>query len=204
MKSIKIFLVLTFLLHTTLSLTHFTKNLEGNKMGNNISDIIVKDIDGKDVKLADYKGKVLLIVNVASKCGFTPQYTGLETIYNKYKEKGFEILAFPCNDFGGQEPGTNEEIKEFCKTKFNVTFKLFDKVKVLGNEKSPLYARLINNSVTEKGDIKWNFEKFLIDRNGNIVARFRSKVTPESEELTQTIEKELSPIPNPSPKEKGF
>ncbi|MEW6702080.1 MAG: glutathione peroxidase [Bacteroidota bacterium] len=173
-------------------------------MGNNISDIIVKDIDGKDVKLADYKGKVLLIVNVASKCGFTPQYTGLETIYNKYKEKGFEILAFPCNDFGGQEPGTNEEIKEFCKTKFNVTFKLFDKVKVLGNEKSPLYARLINNSVTEKGDIKWNFEKFLIDRNGNIVARFRSKVTPESEELTQTIEKELSPIPNPSPKEKGF
>jgi glutathione peroxidase len=133
-----------------------------------------------------------LIVNVASKCGYTPQYEGLEAIYNKYKEKGFEILAFPCNDFGGQEPGTNEEIKTFCSSKYNVTFKLFDKIKVLGDERSPLYARLINNNVTEKGDVKWNFEKFLVDKNGNIVSRFRSKVKPESEEVTKAIEAKLA------------
>lgn len=158
---------------------------------NNITDITVKDMDAKEIKLSDYKGKVLLIVNVASKCGYTPQYEALESIYKKYNAKGFEILAFPCNDFGGQEPGTNEEIKNFCSTKYDVTFKLFDKIKVLGNDRSDLYARLINNDVTEKGDIKWNFEKFLIDKNGNIVARFRSKVKPDSDEITSALEKEL-------------
>ncbi|NJD21433.1 MAG: glutathione peroxidase, partial [Melioribacter sp.] len=159
-------------------------------MTNTINDLVVKDMNGKEVKLSDYKGKVLLIVNVASKCGYTPQYTGLEAIYNKYKDKGFEILAFPCNDFGGQEPGTNEEIKEFCSTKYDVTFKLFDKIKVLGDERSSLYDRLINNNITEKGDVKWNFEKFLIGKNGNIVSRFRSKIKPESDEIVAAIEKE--------------
>jgi glutathione peroxidase len=158
----------------------------------NIRDIVVKDMNGKDVNLSDYKGKVLLIVNVASECGNTPQYSGLEKIYEKYKNQGFEILGFPCNDFGGQEPGTNTEIKLFCTTKYDVTFKLFDKIKVLGKERSPLYARLINNSVTKTGDVKWNFEKFLIDRKGNIVARFGNKVQPESEEVTKTIENELT------------
>jgi len=167
---------------------------KGSKMTNNIDDIKVKDMSGKDVKLSHYKGKVLLIVNVASKCGYTPQYKGLEVLYEKYKDKGFEILAFPCNDFGGQEPGTNEEIEKFCSSNFNVTFKLFDKIKVLGDERSPLYARLIKNDVTEQGDVKWNFEKFLIDKKGNIVARFRSKVTPESEEITRAVEKELALI----------
>ncbi len=163
-----------------------------NNMKNSIYDITVKDINGKEVKLSDYKGKVLLIVNVASKCGFTPQYEGLQKIYEKFKDKGFEILAFPCNDFGGQEPGTNEEIKKFCSTNYNVTFKLFDKIKILGNEKAPLYERLINSDNVEKGDVKWNFEKFLIDKNGNIRARFRSKIKPESEEITKEIEKLLS------------
>jgi len=163
-----------------------------NKMKNSIYDITVKDINGKEVKLSDYKGKVLLIVNVASKCGFTPQYEGLQKIYEKYKDKGFEILAFPCNDFGGQEPGSNEEIKEFCSTNYNVTFKLFDKIKVLGNERAPLYDRLINSDNVEKGDVKWNFEKFLIDKSGTIKARFRSKVKPESEEITKEIEKLLN------------
>lgn len=190
MKTFRYISYLLFLLG--ISFNSSAKNSSIESSGNNIKDIVVKDMDGKDVNLSDYKGKVLLIVNVASKCGYTPQYTGLEAIYKKYKEKGFEILAFPCNDFGGQEPGTNDEIKEFCSTKYDVTFKLFDKVKVLGDEKSPLYARLISNDVTEKGDIKWNFEKFLIDKEGNIVSRFRSKVRPESEELTNTIEKELS------------
>ncbi|MDH7605788.1 MAG: glutathione peroxidase [Melioribacter sp.] len=163
-----------------------------NKMKNSIYDITVKDINGKEVKLSDYKGKVLLVVNVASKCGFTPQYEGLQKIYEKYKDKGFEILAFPCNDFGGQEPGSNEEIKEFCSTNYNVTFKLFDKIKVLGNERALLYERLINSDNVEKGDVKWNFEKFLIDKNGTIRARFRSKVKPESEEITKEIEKLLN------------
>lgn len=191
MERIKDLSVLTLLFLMILSFTNFAKNIEGSKMSDSIKDIVVKDMDGKDVKLSDYKGKVLLIVNVASKCGYTPQYQGLESIYKKYKDKGFEILAFPCNDFGKQEPGTNQEIKKFCSSKYFVTFKLFDKIKVLGDERSALYARLINNPVTEDGDIKWNFEKFLIDKNGKIVARFRSKVTPESEELTKAIEKEL-------------
>ncbi len=157
----------------------------------NIYEITVKDINHKDVKLSDYKGKVLLIVNVASKCGFTKQYKGLEKIYEKYKDKGFVILGFPCNDFGGQEPGTNEEIKEFCSLNFNVTFPMFDKVKVLGKDKAPLFEILTNNTKTGKSDIKWNFEKFIIDKNGNVVDRFRSVTTPESDKITSLIEKEL-------------
>jgi len=156
----------------------------------NISDITVKNIDGQEVNLSDYKGKVLLIVNVASHCGFTPQYKALEQIYKKYNANGFEILAFPSNDFGGQEPGTNEEIKNFCTSKYDVTFPMFDKIKVLGDEKSPLYARIIK--YPPEGDVSWNFEKFIVDKNGNVVGRFKSKVTPDSEEITSAIEKELS------------
>jgi glutathione peroxidase len=157
----------------------------------NINDITVIDMDNKEINLSDYNGSVLLIVNVASECGSTPQYKGLEEIYKEYNPKGFEILAFPCNDFGGQEPGTNEQIQNFCSSKFGVTFMLFDKLRVLGEGKSPLYERLINNSVTEKGDVKWNFEKFLISKEGKIVGRYRSKVEPNSEELISAIEREL-------------
>ena len=167
-------------------------NNPGDKMNNNINDIIVKDMNGNDVHLSDYKGKVLLIVNVASECGFTPQYEGLEKIYKKYKDNGFEILAFPCNQFGGQEPGTNEEIKDFCSSKYGITFTLFDKIEVNGKNRSPLYAKLTGNTNTQQGDIKWNFEKFLISKDGEIVARFRSKITPESDDLTGAIEKELA------------
>ena len=168
------------------------KATPGNELKDNINDIVVKDMNGKEIKLSDYNGKVLLIVNVASKCGYTPQYEGLEKIYKKYKDKGFEILAFPCNDFGHQEPGTNDEIQQFCKSEYDITFKLFDKIKVLGDDKCPLYVRLTNNSVTEESDISWNFEKFLIDRSGKIVKRFKSKITPESKEITSAIEKELA------------
>ncbi|MFZ1323197.1 MAG: glutathione peroxidase [Ignavibacteria bacterium] len=168
------------------------KTLESsNNLNKNISDIIVTDMDGNKVKLSDYKGKVLMIVNVASKCGFTKQYEGLENIYKKYKDQGFEILAFPCNDFGEQEPGNNDEIRSFCESKYNVTFKLFDKVKVLGDDKNELYQRLTENS-EPVGDISWNFEKFIIDKNGNISARFKSKVEPESEVITSVIENKLS------------
>ncbi|MDY0081880.1 MAG: glutathione peroxidase [Ignavibacteriaceae bacterium] len=181
-------ILITLLLHHQ---THAVKNQSGDKMNNNISNITVKDIDGKEVNLSDYNGKVLLIVNVASYCGFTRQYSGLEEIYKKYKDKGFEILAFPCNQFKNQEPGTNEEIKNFCSSKFNVTFKLFDKIDVNGKDQSPLYSVLTNNKVTGSAEINWNFEKFLIDKNGNVVSRYLSKVEPESEELTTAIESEL-------------
>jgi glutathione peroxidase len=166
------------------------KNESDQKM-DNINDIAVLDMGKNEVRLSDYNGKILLIVNVASECGFTPQYEGLQEIYEKYNPEGFEILAFPCNDFGGQEPGTNEQIQNFCSTNFGVTFKLFDKIRVLGDHKSPLYERLTNNSVTEEGDIKWNFEKFLISKEGKIVARYRSSVRPTSDEIISAIENEL-------------
>jgi len=157
----------------------------------NINDIVVMDMENNSVQLSDYNNKVLLIVNVASECGYTPQYKGLEEIYQSYNSLGFEILAFPCNDFGAQEPGTNDEIKAFCSSKFNVTFKLFDKIKVLGDEKSPLYERLTNNIVTDKSDINWNFEKFIISKDGKITARFLSKDDPTDEAITILIEQEL-------------
>ncbi|PJA99076.1 MAG: glutathione peroxidase [Ignavibacteriales bacterium CG_4_9_14_3_um_filter_30_11] len=188
----KILLLTAIICFSLFTLTiNSQNNIENNKTDTNIYNFTVKNIDKKDIKLDDYKGKVLLIVNVASQCGYTPQYKGLEAIYEKYKAQGFEILAFPCNDFGKQEPGTNEEIKNFCSANYSVTFPLFNKIKVLGDEKEALYNFLTNNTVTGSSDIKWNFEKFLIDRNGNIVTRFRSKIVPEGKEITSAIETEL-------------
>jgi len=157
-----------------------------------IYDIKVKDIDGKETSLAPYKGKVVLIVNVASKCGYTPQYKALEATFEKYKDKGFEILAFPCNQFGGQEPGTNEEIKQFCSSKYNVTFPLFDKIEVNGANRHPLYTELAGEKSPYPGNIKWNFSKFLVSKDGKIITRFESKVTPDSPEMTQAIEAALA------------
>ena len=184
-----ILIIVAFLLYTP---SQAIKKSHGNKMNKNISSIVVKDMDSNDVKLSEYNGNVLLIVNVASYCGYTKQYSGLKLIYEKYNDMGFEILAFPCNQFGEQEPGTNEEIKNFCSSKFDVTFKLFDKIDVKGKDKSPLYSILTDNEITGKADIKWNFEKFLVDKNGNIIARYPSKVEPTSEELISAIEKELA------------
>jgi glutathione peroxidase len=166
--------------------------LPGDEMKSNISDITVLDMNNKEVKMSDYNGKVLLIVNVASKCGYTKQYKGLQEIYDKYNEQGFEILAFPCNQFGGQEPGTNEQIAEFCSANFGVTFKLFDKIEVNGPNRSPLYERLTSNTAVESGDVRWNFEKFLIAKNGDVVARYSSKVEPTSSALISALETELA------------
>ena len=157
-----------------------------------IYEIPVKDIDGKSTSLAPYKGKVLLVVNVASKCGYTPQYEGLEAIQKKYQSKGFEVLGFPCNQFGSQEPGTNEEIKQFCSSKYNVTFPLFDKIEVNGPGRHPLYSTLAGKDSPYPGDIKWNFNKFLIGRDGKIIKRFDSKAKPESAEVTEAIEAALA------------
>ncbi|MBW4695079.1 MAG: glutathione peroxidase [Lyngbya sp. HA4199-MV5] len=155
-----------------------------------ITDIAVTTIDGKEKPLADYTGKVLLIVNVASRCGFTPQYTGLEALYQKYHAQGLEVLAFPCNDYGGQEPGTNEEIAQFCSTDYDVTFPLFDKVHAKGAQQHPLYSRL--TSVDSAGDVSWNFEKFLVNKQGEVVARFKSAVKPDAPELVGAIEEALA------------
>jgi glutathione peroxidase len=152
----------------------------------NIHSISVKTADGNERFLSYYKGKVLLIVNVASYCGYTPQYSELQKIYEIYKSRGFEILAFPCNDFGNQEPGTLEEIRTFCQNKYNVTFEIFDKVTIIGQNKSELYTKLIQ--FPPEGDISWNFEKFIIDKSGNVTARFKSKVKPDSPEVINVIE----------------
>jgi glutathione peroxidase len=154
-----------------------------------ISDIAVKTIDGQETQLSTYAGKVLLIVNVASYCGYTSQYTGLQKLYEKYQAQGFEVLAFPCNDYGMQEPDANEKIQQFCSTKFSVTFPLFDKVHARGAEQHPLYAKLVQTE--PKGDVAWNFEKFLIGKNGEVVGRFKSAVGPESPELIAAIEGQL-------------
>ena len=150
-------------------------------------DIKLKDIDGKDTTLAAYKGKVVLIVNVASHCGYTPQYKNLEAVYQKYKAQGFVVLGFPCNQFGGQEPGSNEEIKQFCTSKYDVTFPLFDKIDVNGANRHPLYVALAGETSPFPGNIKWNFNKFLIGKDGKILKRFDSKVTPDSAEATKAI-----------------
>jgi glutathione peroxidase len=155
-------------------------------------DIPVKDIDGKDTTLAPYKGKVLLIVNVASKCGYTPQYKSLEALYQKYKDQGLVILGFPCNQFGSQEPGTDEEIKLFCSSKYNVTFPMFDKIEVNGPGRHPLYVELAGKDSPHAGDIKWNFTKFLISKDGKIINRFASGVTPDSKEISNSVEGALA------------
>jgi glutathione peroxidase len=159
-----------------------------------IYEFNLPSIDGKPMPLAAFKGKVVLMVNVASKCGFTPQYSALEALYEKYKDKGFVILGFPANNFGAQEPGTNEEIKTFCSTKYNVTFPLYAKVSVKGDDTTPLYQYLTkaaNPSVA--GDIKWNFTKFLVDQNGQVVQRFEPAVKPDSAEMVGAVEKLLKP-----------
>jgi glutathione peroxidase len=156
-------------------------------------DFAVKTIDGETRKLSDYAGKVLLVVNVASRCGLTPQYAALEELHRKYAGKGFSVLGFPCNDFGAQEPGTEAEIQGFCSTKYDVTFPLFSKVRVLGGEKAPVYEFLVNEDAAPKGkgDIVWNFEKFLVDQQGRVVARFNPPTTPMDAEITTAVERLL-------------
>src|SRR5271168_2970968 len=158
-----------------------------------IYDFTMKTIDGEKVSLSTYRGKVVLVVNVASKCGFTPQYAALESLYEKYKDKGFVIVGVPANNFAQQEPGTDAEIKKFCSNKYNVTFPMLSKVSVLGDDKAPLYTYLTDKSTDPKfsGDIKWNFTKFLFDRDGNPIARFEPATTPDSPEVNAAIEKAL-------------
>ncbi len=158
----------------------------------NLYEIPLKDIDGKPASLAKYKGRVLLIVNTASQCGYTPQYESLESVYEKYNAQGLSVLGFPCNQFGGQEPGSNAEIKQFCSTKFHVSFPMFDKIEVNGAQQSPLYAALTGKESPFPGKITWNFNKFLVDREGKIIARFPSGDEPNSPKVTKAIEAALA------------
>src|ERR1019366_5463290 len=158
-----------------------------------IYDFTLKSIEGQPAPLSEYHGKVVLLVNVASRCGFTPQYTALESVYEKYKDQGLVVLGFPANNFGAQEPGTNAEIKSFCTLKYSVTFPMFAKVSVKGSDKTTLYQFLTDkkSNPTTGGGIRWNFTKFLVDRNGKVIARFGSSVAPDAPELLVAIEKSL-------------
>jgi len=174
-------LLLSFILHT------LTLNA-GDTMQKHFYDFKAKNIQGENISMSAYKDKVLLIVNVASKCGFTPQYEGLEKLYQSYKTQGFEVLAFPCNQFGEQEPGSSEEIQNFCKVNFAVTFPLFEKIEVNGDHTHPLYAFLKKEAPGILGtqSIKWNFTKFLVDKKGKVVERYGSSTTPK--EIAKDIE----------------
>ena len=164
-------------------------NVEIKVVTDNMQNIRFLNITGDTTSLADFEGKVVLLVNVASKCGYTQQYTGLEELYQKYKDSGLVIVGFPANNFGGQEPGTNEEILNFCSSKFDVTFPMMAKVSVVGDDKHPLFVALTEQSDIT-GEIKWNFSKFLLDKNGKLIARYGSSVEPMSDEITGKI-KEL-------------
>jgi glutathione peroxidase len=158
-----------------------------------VHEFTTKAIDGKPVPLSNYKGQVVLIVNVASQCGYTPQYEGLEKLYETYKARGFIIAGFPANNFGGQEPGTDSEIQTFCKSKYGVTFPMFSKISVAGKDQAPLYKYLTDRSANPKtgGEIQWNFTKFLVDRDGRVLQRFEPAVEPLSRELISAVEAAL-------------
>jgi glutathione peroxidase len=158
-----------------------------------VYDYTLKSIDGQPTPLSSFRGKVVLLVNVASRCGYTPQYTGLESLYEKHKDEGFVIVGVPANNFMSQEPGTNEEIKTFCKSKYDVKFPMMAKVSVKGSDQAPLYQYLTSKEQNPKtgGDIKWNFTKFLIDRNGQVIARFEPAVTPADPALTSAVQAAL-------------
>jgi glutathione peroxidase len=170
--------LLTALLTTTMALA-----------ASSIHEFTLDSIDGKPMPLFAYKGKVVLVVNVASKCGYTPQYAGLQALHSKYKDKGLVILGVPANNFGGQEPGSNEEIQQFCSRTYNVSFPMTKKVSVKGADMTPLYGYL---TTANGGDVKWNFTKFLVGKDGKVLARFESKVPPDSPELTGAVEKALT------------
>lgn len=177
---------------TAAAVVAITVSAQAEPNAPGLAAIPLKDIDGKDTSLKAYSGKVLLVVNVASRCGYTRQYTGLQALQDKFSSKGFTVLGFPSNDFGGQEPGTEAEIKEFCSSTYSVKFPLFQKIKVKGAEKHPLYAALTGKESPVPGEVKWNFSKFLIGKDGTILKRWDSDTEPEDAELIAAVETALS------------
>lgn len=167
---------------------------QSSKEQKGVHRFVMKTIDGKDRSLSEYDGNIVLMVNVASRCGYTPQYKDLQAIYEKYRDRGLRIAAFPANNFGAQEPGSDEEIAEFCETNYNVTFDLFSKISVKGEDQHPLYRYLTTESPFP-GEVKWNFQKYLVDRKGIVVAAFPSKVKPTDQEVVRQIEELLAERP---------
>jgi glutathione peroxidase len=192
MKSLLVIGTVLFMLSITACVKSVATKEEINRM-NSIYDFTMKNIDGKDTALSVYTGKVVMIVNVASKCGYTGQYAGLEKLYLKYKDRGFVILGFPANNFMGQEPGSNEEIKHFCSLTYNVTFPMFSKISVKGDDKDPLYRFLTDKTTNPEhsGEITWNFNKFLIGRAGRIINRFGTRTAPDDKDVITAIESAL-------------
>lgn len=187
MKTLALLLAVSFM---SMSLT--TAGTDSGTEVDSVHDFELNNIDGEKINLSTYEGKVLLIVNTASECGYTPQYEGLQAIYEEYKDEGLVVLGFPANNFGGQEPGTNEEIKQFCRVNFSVTFPMFSKISVKGEDINPMFSYLIQQENPDfTGKIKWNFEKFLVNRDGQLIRRFRSAVTPESDEINSAIKQAL-------------
>jgi glutathione peroxidase len=184
-------LALAFAVSTATTPSATADAIRGTPMTRTIHEFTVKTIDGHERALAEYKGKTLLVVNTASRCGFTPQYAGLEALYQKYRERGFEVLAFPANNFMGQEPGSNEEIAKFCETNYKTSFPLFAKISVKGKDMAPLYTWLTKESGF-KGEIGWNFTKFLVDPDGHVVARFDSRTDPLDAKLVDKVEGSLA------------
>ena len=189
----KIFTVILIIVASALmySQSKKTNKKDSTMHPKSILDFTMNSIDGKPQPLSSYKGKVCMIINTASECGYTPQYETIEKLYETYKDKGFRVLAFPANNFGEQEPGTNAEIKSFCSTKYHTTFDLFEKISVKGKDQHPLYKYITQDS-PHKGEVKWNFQKYLVDRSGKISARFMSAVDPMSKEVRDEVEKLLA------------
>lgn len=182
MKSLTILLILSFITGITV-----------DKTTDSVHDFELNNIDGEKISLNKFKGNVILIVNTASECGYTPQYEGLQALYDNYKDKGLVVLGFPANNFGGQEPGTNKQIKKFCTVNYGVNFPMFSKISVKGNDMHPLFRYLTEQDNPDfKGDINWNFEKFLVDKKGNLIRRFRSPVKPQSDEIIKAIDQALN------------
>lgn len=175
------------LLFTSISFLMIT-----NERTESVYQYELNSLEGENISLADFEGDVLLIVNTASECGYTPQYEGLQELYETYSEQNFKVLGFPANNFGGQEPGTDEEIAQFCEVNYGVSFPMFSKISVKGEDQHPLFTYLTSAENPDfTGEISWNFEKFLVDRNGNVVRRFKSNVDPMSEELTNAVAENL-------------
>lgn len=195
MKAIRGILIFIICFYSVYAITKQNEE-EEIKISPSVYDFVVEDIDGNPVKLSDYKGKVLLVVNVASKCGYTAQYDGLQKIYRQYKDQGLVVLGFPANNFKQQEPGTNSQIKEFCSVNFGVTFPMFSKISVKGEDIHPLYKYLTSTKTNPEfgGDIRWNFNKFLLNRTGKIVARFDSADKPEDEKVLTAIHSALKSV----------
>jgi len=184
-------LIFTYLLIIPGFSVYAQKRVNNMNDSTKLYSFAVKTIDGREKKLSDYRGRVLMIVNVASKCGNTPQYRELEQIYKKYKGKGFIVLGFPSNDFMGQEPGSNEEIMKFCTLNYGVSFDMFEKIVVKGKDQDPLYKYLVDETPAF-GEVKWNFQKYLVDRRGNVAAVYAPRTKPDEEEIVEKIEELLS------------